>query len=212
MPLTRKPELETVLLDPSDARWVALTVAQPHGNIFHHPSWAKLLSDCYGYRSFVVAVRDADNNICAGLPMMEVGGSLTGRRWISLPFTDYCAPLHFGAESLSCLADGLVHLSRDRSTPKIELRTEFPSHPAIRAYSYHVLHTLPLCPDSDLLARRFHSTFRRNIKVARKRGVRIEWSQQRKHMEMFYSLHLQTRRRQGMPIQPRDSLTSLKAA
>ena len=197
------PELKMVLLDPLDARWVDLTVSQPHANIFHHPAWTKLLSECYGYRSFVVAICDAGNNIYAGLPMMEVGCLLTGRRWISLPFTDHCAPLYDGAESLSCLADSIIHLSKDQRTPKIELRCEFPSHPAIRSYSNHVLHTLPLCPDSDLVAVRFHSTHRRNIKVAYKRGVRIKRGDQQKHMDAFYRLHLQTRRRQGVPIQPR---------
>jgi hypothetical protein len=191
-----------LFLDPSDERWVAFTASKPQANIFHHPAWTKLLADCYGYRPFVVAVRDSNDNICAGLPMMELGGLLTGRRWISLPFTDHCAPLHHSVGSQSYLLTSLVHLSQDHSTPKIELRCEFPPHPAIRLCSHQVLHTLPLCPDSDSVAARFHSTHRRNIRVAQKRGVRIEWGEQRTHMEAFYRLHLQTRRRQGIPIQP----------
>ncbi len=191
-----------LLLDPSDACWWAFVESNPQANIFHHPAWTKLLADCYGYRPFVVAVCDADNNICSGLPMMEVGGLLTGRRWVSLPFTDHCAPLHYSAESLSSLADSLVDLSQNQSTPKIELRCEFPFHPAIRSYSRQVLHTLPLCPDSDTVFCRFLNMHRRNIKVAQKKGVRIEWGDQRKHLEVFYRLHLQTRRRKGIPIQP----------
>ena len=196
------PEPEIVFLDLSDTRWHALTATHPQAHIFHHPAWTSLLAECYGYRPFVVAVRDADNSICAGLPMMEVGGALTGRRWISLPFTDHCAPLCLGAELLSCLADRLVDLSQDQSTPKIELRCELPPQPAIRSYSHHVLHTLPLCPDSDSVFCRFLPMHRRNIKVAEKKGVHIEWGNQRKHLAVFYRLHLQTRRRQGIPIQP----------
>jgi lipid II:glycine glycyltransferase (peptidoglycan interpeptide bridge formation enzyme) len=52
------------------------------------------------------------------------------------------------------------------------------------------------------VAGRFHGNHRRNIKVAQKRGVRIECGKERKHLELFYRLHLQTRRRQGIPIQP----------
>ena len=193
---------ETLFLDLSDTRWHALTAAHPQTQIFHHPAWTSLLAECYGYRPFVVAVRDADNSICAGLPMMEISGLLTGRRWISLPFTDHCAPLCLCAESLSRLADSLVDLSRNQSTPKIELRCELPPQPAIRSYSHHVLHTLPLCPDSDTVFCRFLPMHRRNIKVAEKKGVHIEWGNQRKHLEIFYRLHLETRRRKGMPIQP----------
>jgi lipid II:glycine glycyltransferase (peptidoglycan interpeptide bridge formation enzyme) len=43
---------------------------------------------------------------------------------------------------------------------------------------------------------------RRNIRVAERRGVRIESGNQRNHVEVFYRLHLETRQRKGMPIQP----------
>jgi len=191
-----------LFLDLDDARWRALTATDPQAHVFHQPTWAKLLAECYGYRPFVIGVRSADNSIGAGLPAMEIGSLLTGRRWTSLPFTDHCAPLHYGAESLGCLADGLVHLSREQSTPRIELRCELPSQPGIRFYSHQVLHMLPLCRDSDSVASRFHSTHRRNIKVAQKRGVHIERGEKREHLKAFYRLHLRTRRRQGIPIQP----------
>lgn len=196
-------EPEALFLDLSDSRWHALTATQPQHHIFHHPAWTNLLADCYGYRPFVIAVGDTDGNICAGLPMMEVASYLTGRRWVSLPFTDHCAPLYNDAESLSRLINGLTHLSKDQSTPKIELHSEFPQHPAIRQYSHQVLHILPLCPDSEEVASRFHSTHRRNIRVAQRRGVRIEWGSKREGLEAFYRLHLRTRRRQGIPIQPK---------
>ena len=41
-------------------------------------------------RGFVVALRDATGELVAGAPFIEVGRR---RRWVSLAFTDYCAPL-----------------------------------------------------------------------------------------------------------------------
>ena len=195
------PKPVMVLLDPSDTRWAAFAATQSRAGIFHHPAWIKMLADCYGYRPFVVAVRDTDDRICAGLPMMEVNSLLTGRRWVSLPFTDHCVPLSCDAESLNCLSVSLAHLSQDRKIPRIELRYEFPFQSAARTCS-HVLHTIPLSPDSDSVARRFHSTHRRNIKVAVNRGVRIERGEKREHLEAFFRLHLRTRRKQGVPVQP----------
>jgi len=191
-----------LLLDPSNERWVAFTASKPQAGIFHHAAWAKLLAECYGYHPFVVAVCDADGKICAGLPMMEVNSPLTGRRWVSLPFTDHCAPLYCDAESLSRLIDSLVCLSKDGKTPKIELRWKFPTHPAIQSYSRHVLHTVKLGSDTESVTSRFHRMHRRNTEVAKKRGVRIEWGEKREHLNLFYRLHLQTRRRQGIPVQP----------
>jgi CelD/BcsL family acetyltransferase involved in cellulose biosynthesis len=195
-------KLETKLLDLWDERWVNLTEAHPKAHIFHHPAWTSLLANCYGYRPFVVALCDADGNIRAGIPMMEVAHFLRGRRYIALPFTDHCAPLHYSDEAQSCLINGLIQLSKDQHIPEIELRFEFPPHPSIQSNSQQVLHTLPLYPDSESVASRFHSTHRRNIGVALKRGVRVEWGTKREHLEAFYRLHLQTRRRQGIPVQP----------
>jgi CelD/BcsL family acetyltransferase involved in cellulose biosynthesis len=191
---------DTKLIDPWDERWVALTLKHPQAHIFHHPAWMYLLADCYGYRPFIVSLHNANGEIIAGVPMMEVDSFLTGRRWVSLPFSDHCAPLYYTAQR--CLIDSMVDLSRNHSTPRIEFRCEFPPHPDIRSFSQQVLHTVALCPDSALVASNFHSTHRRNIRVALKRGVRVEWGAKREHLEIFYRLHLQTRRRQGIPVQP----------
>jgi CelD/BcsL family acetyltransferase involved in cellulose biosynthesis len=196
-------DVKIIHLDQWDARWVAFTANHSKAHIFHHPAWTSLLADCYGFRPFVVAVIDGNDNIGAGIPMMEVNHLLTGRRWISLPFTDFCAPLYTNEEMQRCLINSIIDQAQDQRTPRIELRWEFPPNPAIRTYSRQVLHTLPLSTDSESVARRFHSTHRRNIGVAQKRGVRVEQGTKREHLEEFYKLHLQTRRRQGIPIQPR---------
>jgi len=191
-----------LLLDPWDETWEAFAASTPWANIFHHPRWANLLAECYGYRPFIVVVRDAHGTIRAGLPMMEVSSPLTGRRWISLPFTDHCSPLYRDTESLEELTNSLVEISRRSTTPRIEVRWQLPAQSTIRSYSHFVVHTCKLDPDFDSVANRFHAMHRRNIKTARKRGVRIVWGQERHHLREFYHLHLQTRRRQGIPVQP----------
>jgi len=198
----RTPNLELSYLDPADTRWPALASTQPQAHIFHHPSWTSMLATCYGYRPFLLAAQGANGSIQAGLPMMEATGAILGHRWISLPFSDHCAPLYRTPESQSYLIEHLIHLSRNRDAPKIELRCDLPAYPTVRSHSEHVLHTLQLCPDCDLVASRFHGTHRRNVKVAQTRGVRVERGEKREHLEAFYRLHLETRRRQGVPIQP----------
>ena len=206
LPTAREAQVPTqanhLVLDPWDETWNAFAASNPWANVFHHPSWARLLAECYGYRPFVVVVRDADGTISAGLPMMEVSSPLTGRRWMSLPFTDHCSPLCRDVESLGELTNSLVEMSQSSKIPMIEVRWELPAHPSIRSYSHFVLHTCKLAPDFDSVADRFHAMHRRNIKTAKKRGVRIKWGRERDHLREFYRLHLQTRRRQGIPIQP----------
>lgn len=191
------------ILDPSDGRWIAFTASRPQANIFHHPAWLSSLTECYGYRPFVVVVCDPFGQLRAGLPMMEIDSPLTGRRWVSLPFTDHCAPLYDGAESLGKLMDTIASLSRDDETPRIELRWAPASLPDIRCYSHHVLHTIQLSEDIERVGSHIHHMHERNIRVASQRGVRIELGQEQEDLDRFYCLHLLTRRQQGVPIQPR---------
>jgi len=191
-----------LLWSSSDEHWAAFTASHSLANIFHHPAWLKLLAECYGYHPFVVVVSDADDNVRAGLPVMEVNSRLTGRRWVSLPFTDHCAPLSRDAESLNCLADRLVYFFQDHSVPKIELRCRFPTYPGVESQARYVLHTIKLDPDSEAVAKRFHPMHKRNIEAAQKRGVRIELGTKHEHLKAFYCLHTETRRRQGVPVQP----------
>src|SRR5207253_6298961 len=51
----------------------------------------------------------------------------------------------------------------------------------------------------DRLAR----NHRRNVRIAERAGVRIVRGVSASEIETFYSLHLRTRRRLGVPVQPR---------
>jgi lipid II:glycine glycyltransferase (peptidoglycan interpeptide bridge formation enzyme) len=56
--------------------------------------------------------------------------------------------------------------------------------------------------DPNQVRSRFHSTHRRNIKIAEKSGIQIRQGSSEQHLREFYRLHLMTRQRQGMPTQP----------
>ncbi|NLF79483.1 MAG: GNAT family N-acetyltransferase [Chloroflexi bacterium] len=176
--------------------------ALPGATIFHHPAWLQTLGECYGYRPFVVTVSDSHGVVEAGLPCAEVRSRLTGRRWVSLPFTDYCPPLYRDDPALASLTDSLLKLAEQRRTPRIELRWEFPSRTAIHPYSHHVLHILRLEPDTQCLGRRLDTTHRQNIRAAKKHDLRIERGADIEHMRAFYQLQVETRQRKGIPAQP----------
>jgi lipid II:glycine glycyltransferase (peptidoglycan interpeptide bridge formation enzyme) len=190
------------LLDHTDEHWLAFVASQPNANTFHDPVWINVLTNCYGYRPFVVAVTDDEGQICAGVPVLDVRSPLTGKRWISLPFTDHCMPLYRDDEALERLTQALLMLYREKKLPRLELRWNYPQQPLLHHHSDCVLHTVRLSEDVAAVQKQFHSMHRRNIKTAEKRGVRIEWGYEMQHIRQFYALHLQTRQRQGVPIQP----------
>ncbi|MDQ3809211.1 MAG: hypothetical protein M3336_02860 [Chloroflexota bacterium] len=96
-----------ITIESHDPRWFDFVQSCPNASPFHHPSWANLLEECYHYRSFVLASTDSHGRITAGLPVMDVSSRFTGRRWVALPFTDYC-PMVQSDQATGDLVDALV--------------------------------------------------------------------------------------------------------
>src|SRR6202044_4760 len=72
--------------------WDASLAGQPQTSIFHGAAWAAVLKGTYGYKPKYFTIRQ-DGGLRSLLPLMEVDSWLSGRRGISLPFTDECEPL-----------------------------------------------------------------------------------------------------------------------
>ena len=198
------------LIEPTDQRWIDFITSRNESNVFHHPAWINTLANCYGYRSFVVVVCDETGTVVAGVPMMEVNSFLTGHRWISLPYTDHCCPLYHDDESLEQLLNSLEFIYTNGIAPKIELRWDYSKNPAFAVHSDYFLHTLELNNNIDDISANVKKSFRQCIGQAQKKGVRIEWGDKEEHFQEFYGHMLITRRRHGVPLQPKRFFELLK--
>jgi CelD/BcsL family acetyltransferase involved in cellulose biosynthesis len=132
--------------------------------------------------------------------MLEVIGVRRQRSWISLPFTDYCPPLGAADD----IAAHLVETSRAAGIPRVEVRAALGA-PAVARRSAAVLHRRQLEPDADAVFRTFHrSQVQRNIRRAERSGITVRRGESASDLvDVFYGLHLRTRRRHGVPVQPR---------
>jgi hypothetical protein len=185
--------------DHSDHGWQSFAAAQKQTNIFHHAAWSRLMEECYGYHPFVVVLPDAKGEICAGLPMMEINSLFTHRRWVSVPFSDHCSPLYRDSTAIDRLEKAIIFEAQKPGTPKIEIRWNLSR---MNASPDFVLHTLHLESDVDRVCQGIHHSHLRNMRIARANGIRVVHGVGRKELSAFYNLHLQTRHRQGVPIQP----------
>ena len=189
-------------LDLEDARWRQLVATHPRAGPFHHPAWARTIADVYRFRPFVAAVEDAKGTLAAGIPVIEVPAFPRGRRWVSLPFTDHCAPLASSPAALSELVGSVGSVPPADGLRRVEIRSAVPNAPN---HPVAVLHELRLSGDPTELFARFHaSQIRRGIRKAERDGrVRVREATRREDVtKSFLELHLQTRRRQGVPLQP----------
>lgn len=189
-------------LSLSDPRWTAFLDSSPKAGIFHHPAWSQLLAECYGYRPFIAALQTVEDTLAAAVPLMEIDSPITGKRWVSLPFSDYCWPLYTSESALRELAEGMLNLAANNQIPRLELRGVYPTLPMLDASSRYVIHEIDLTPGEQSVWKHTHAMHRRNIKTAQENDVKIILGETREHLADFFRLHLITRRRQGVPTQP----------
>lgn len=181
-----------------DPRWLDFVSGRRDANFFHHPAWAELLSDCYGYRARVVALTDGGRGVVAGLPVIDVSLPFGRRRWMSLPFTDHCTPLGTPQD----IAPALREIARSFDVD-LQIRAALPEDAGVQREAAFVRHEVPLTPDTAATWKRLRRNHRRSIADAEEAGIRVVRGSGTEDLDAFYRIHLQTRRRLGVPVQPR---------
>jgi len=194
---------ELTTFDISDQRWASFVQASPDAAPFHRPEWAQMLGACYGYRAFALSKVDAGGRICSGLPLIDVTGPFGRRRWVSLPFTDYCAPLAKNEEDRNSLVEQLDIERRDERVSRLEVRASVEGRHVHRHCS-SVSHTLRLGSDPDAIFRTFEPSVQRSVRKAIRDGVTVRSAKAPSDLtDIFYTMHASTRARLGIPVQPR---------
>jgi len=200
----------TTILDIDDPRWADFVSACPSATCFHHPAWSKAVSECYGYKPFAFALEDDSGRVRGGLPLVEVRARLGGRRWISLPFTDHCPPLVSEELDRTLLIGELDRLRVSEGIRELEVRDNV-NHDGSHLLQAAVRHTLAIRPDAQELYRAFHkSQVQRSIGKSQREGIEVRVAERAEDLtDVFYRLHANTRRRLGVPVQPRRFFQSL---
>jgi CelD/BcsL family acetyltransferase involved in cellulose biosynthesis len=186
-------------LELTDSRWRYFVDRHPQSGPFHHPAWAQMVADCYQMRPFALVQFDGAARVCAGAPVVEVGRRR--KRWVSLPFTDYCPPLAEDDAAAFAWAEALETVRVEHDLAAIELRADAErGYPVAAGYR----HVLELADDPEQVLAILHDSTARNIRKATRVGLEVTHaSAERELSEEFYRLHLMVRRRHGVPIQPR---------
>jgi len=192
---------DLVELDPAGSAWSALVAEAPEATAFHHPAWGQVLADAYGFRSTVLAMTDAGGRVRAGAALARVR-RLRRAAWVSLPFADHCPALALDPASRDRFATGLAAWGASAGAP-IEVRGGIPVMPAWPGAAIAVQHVLALDGDPAAQRARIHATHRKRIRQAERSGLAVRLGRSHEDVADFYRLHVATRRRQGVPVQPR---------
>jgi CelD/BcsL family acetyltransferase involved in cellulose biosynthesis len=188
---------------PDDPGWLRLIREGTAATAFHHPAWSRAISETYGFRSFVVAQQGADGHLIAGLPVVETQTVFGHRRLVALPFTDHCPPLAGSGEDLTDFGEALGTWQEGANWAALEVRAELPPSRGAHPRQVGTRHLIDLEPDAGVVFRRLNrNRIQKRVRRAREFGVEVSLSRSRDGLATFYRLHCETRKRQGVPVQP----------
>jgi len=180
--------------------WDLVVALHPHATCFHTSAWAKVLHGTYGHRPFYLQFARG-RRLAALVPLMEVRSAFTGHRGVCLPFSDLCEPLIFDSEVTDVVKDSLIGFARDRRWKHLEIRGCELFQSTVASASRFYGHTLALRRCEEM-ADRFDSQVRRAIRKAERSNLTAQVDRTLAGIRDFYRLHVQTRRRHGLPPQP----------
>jgi hypothetical protein len=189
------------IIPQTDPRWMAFVDSHPQSLIFHHPLWMKTLEDAYGYRQASLACIDG-GAVVAVLPMLEVRSRLTGRRAVSLPFSDQSAFLTTSDAAPAVLFAWCEEHRAAKGWKYVEFRGSGPAG-AWGVSAEYVLHRIALGPDPAAVFKTFDKKGNAlSAKRFEKSEGRIERRTDPEAMREFMRLNYATRKKHGVPPQP----------
>ena len=194
--------IELRIINPLNyPNWDNILLSNQQCNFFHSSIWAKVLNEVYKYQPVYFAQLNKDKLLTL-FPVMEVKTFLTGRRGVSLPFSDYCEPIideHFQFQDS---VNFILQYGQKIGWNYFELRGGDKFNQDILPYQHFFLHTLSLNQNIEQIFSNLRKSTQRNINKANREGVKINDEQSLDAIKEFYKLNCITRKHHGLPPQP----------
>ncbi len=198
-------EIAMFSLSQADA-WDKHVLGTDAYTAFHCMAWAKVLADSYGFTPSYLMGREG-NGIVA-IPFMTVPRLLLGAKGVCLPFSDACGPVFTDPWMLEKVVPFLFRLAKRRQWRSFELRGDY-GIPTLTPHAQYFEHVISLKENPEEMFKAMRSSTRRNIQHAAREGVNVEICNSAEAVDDYYRLHCITRKRHGVPPQPKKFFRSI---
>ena len=177
--------------------------------MFHTAGWLTALRCTYGYEPVAFTTSSPTDDLENGLVFCQINSWLTGRRLVSLPFSDHCELLCDSSDDADFLIRYLQTALERQKWKYLEVRPinwslgqagiGIDFLPSARYF----LHTLDLRPDLNEVFRGLDKdSLQRRIQRAQRAGVAEKCGRSADLLKEFYALFVLTRSRQSLPPIP----------
>lgn len=194
--------LQMQIINPLEFKgWDDLVLSSNGYSFFHSAAWARVLNESYKYKPLYFTVIES-NRLSVLIPMMEVNSIVTGKRGVSLPFSDYCEIICGEEFSSEELVGNIIRYGRKERWKYVEFRPGKALNGGLTASTSYFGHRMSLLKNEKNIFSKFRDSTKRNIKKASREGVRCFVSNSWQSVKDFYVLNKMTRKQHGIPPQP----------
>src|SRR6266705_5103947 len=105
-----------------DTSWQTFIEQQGTPSLYHSPAWLDLITKLYGYSVMPLTTSNEAGQVTGFLPLCSMHSPLTGRRLVSLPFSDSSPIVAIDDASANELIDQAMELAQQHKVRYLELR------------------------------------------------------------------------------------------
>lgn len=179
-------------------QWLKFAERIPGVTLYHRRPWLDLLRAAHGIK-LQVATLKYDSEPVAGCLFARPARPLA-RRLISLPDSERCGPLATDEESRDAFLRALASYPQARGGFEIHGVTGPP--PPWETVDTFAQWNVEMQRPVEKLHQALDRDVRRNVRHASEAGISVDRGNSLEHLRRFYRLHLDTRRRLGVPPRP----------
>jgi lipid II:glycine glycyltransferase (peptidoglycan interpeptide bridge formation enzyme) len=188
-------------------QWDKFVESHPNGSPYHLSCWLQTIYKTYSFKPLLYVFKTENNTISAVFPCFLIKNSMMRARIVSLPFSDYCGPLCTGEGREIELISQIMESNKDKN---IEIRCSVADGCGLTCHNYYKRHILELVSDPEELKTKIDKrTIQYSIRKAKKNGVEVRPENNERGLEEFYRLNMVTRKKHGVPSQPRRFFANL---
>ena len=203
-----------------DSRWDVFLAKHPRASLFHSSAWLQALNRTYGFRPLAYTTSGRAEALENALVFCPVESWVTGRRLVSLPFSDHCEPLLEASDDEDAVCAAFEQkmareIARNHwSYFEVRPLQSFPLATGLaRTAVTYAFHELDLTPDLDIIFRGFHkSSTQRKVRRAEREGLTYREGSTAELLKDFFRLFTLTRKRQGLAPQSKQWFRNLMEA
>jgi hypothetical protein len=179
-------------------QWIKFAAQIPDATLYHSRPWVELLRAAHGIK-ILVATLEYRSGPVAGCLFARPTRPFA-RRLISLPDSEHCGPLAKDEEARNAFLSALASHPRARAGFEIHGAPTPPT--PWETVDTFAQWTVEMQRPLEKLHQALDRDVRRNMRHAVEAGIAVERGDSLAYLRRFYRLHLDTRRRLGVPPRP----------